>query len=46
MISKEHELTLRTYELEGQVEEWKLKHRALESKLNELQGTENIELRR
>ena len=34
------------YDLEGQIEEWKLKCRAKEKTISELQGTENVELRR
>ena len=46
VISKEHELTLKMYDLEGMVEEWKLKCRAKDKQIEELSGTENVELRR
>ena len=46
IISKEHELTLKMYDLEGMVEEWKLKCRAKDKQIQELSGTENVELKR
>jgi hypothetical protein len=46
VISKEHELTLKMYDLEGQVEGLKLKIRDKEKIILELKGTENVELKR
>ena len=34
------------YDLEGMVEEWKLKCRAKDKQIQELSGTENVELKR